>query len=69
MIAELLFLLGIEYQEGDSRLQCGIVAGLLHYTFLGEILKTRSTQIPENICGILVFISKFDSFKFSISTL
>ena len=35
MIAEILFLLGIEYREGDSKLQCGIVAGLLHYTFLG----------------------------------
>ena len=34
MIAEILFLLGIEYREGDSKLQCGIVAGLLHYTFL-----------------------------------
>ena len=38
MIAEILFLFGIEYKEGDSKLQCGIVAGLLHYTFLGLII-------------------------------
>ena len=42
MIAELLFLLGIEYQEDESRTVCGIVAGLLHYTFLSKFLRHSS---------------------------
>ena len=47
MIAEVLFLLGIEYREGDSKLQCGIVAGLLHYTFLGKLLLINN-QLNRN---------------------
>ena len=47
MIAEVLFLLGIEYREGDSKLQCGIVAGLLHYTFLGKPLTHKLATDPK----------------------
>ena len=47
MIAEVLFLLGIEYREGDSKLQCGIVAGLLHYTFLGKTFSAYQQLISD----------------------
>ena len=52
MIAELLFLLGIEYQEDESRTVCGIVAGLLHYTFLSKFLRLRSKYRILFICTV-----------------
>jgi len=47
MIAELLFLLGIEYQEDESRTVCGIVAGLLHYSFLGLYFQKKCVNLTS----------------------
>ena len=62
MIAELLFLLGIEYQEDESRTVCGIVAGLLHYTFLSKLFDI----IGFYYCGLLQFLSHVQALSLGL---
>jgi hypothetical protein len=49
LIAEIIFLLGIEYQEGESAAVCGVIAGFIHYSFLAAFswMALEGTRVSE----------------------
>ena len=51
LIAEIIFLLGIEYQEGESAAVCGVIAGFIHYSFLAAFswMALEGTRVSETI--------------------
>jgi len=50
LIAEIIFLLGFEYQEGESAAVCGVIAGFIHYSFLAAFswMALEGTRVSKD---------------------